>query len=181
VSILIVWRSTGYLSAFFRAGFQAIPRELYEAAVIDGAGWLRTFTNVTLPMLRPVAVFVALRVCIGPMTWAVSSSFKPTGDIFEYPPRLIPSPPSGRKYADPLSGQPLFAWLATSFRVAIVSTVLAVLVCSLANYGFACFRFVGKRFLFDLMFSSLAIPFVVIAAPLFIMLSMAGSPMSMSC
>lgn len=65
VSILIVWRWTGYLSIFFLAGLQAIPRELYEAAVIDGAGRLRMFANVTLPMLRPVTVFVALTSLIG--------------------------------------------------------------------------------------------------------------------
>lgn len=117
---------------------------------------------------------VLFAFCIGPMTWAVSSSLKSAGDIFEYPPRLIPSPLTVRNYSDLLSGHPFFAWMATSFVVAIVSTVLAVLVCSLAGYGFACFRFRGKRFLFDLMFSSLAVPFVVIAVPLFIMLSRIG-------
>jgi len=65
VAILIVWKWTGYLSIFFLAGLQAVPRELYESASIDGAGAFRKFTNVTLPMLRPVSAFVAVTVLVG--------------------------------------------------------------------------------------------------------------------
>ena len=65
VALLIVWKWTGYLSIFFLAGLQAVPRELYESASIDGAGAFRQFTNVTLPMLRPVSAFVAVTVLVG--------------------------------------------------------------------------------------------------------------------
>ncbi|WP_202880653.1 carbohydrate ABC transporter permease [Kribbella amoyensis] len=65
VAFLIVWRWTGYLTIFFLAGLQNIPRELYEAASLDGAGPVRQFCNVTLPMLRPVTAFVAVTVMVG--------------------------------------------------------------------------------------------------------------------
>lgn len=65
VSLLIVWKWTGYLSIFFLAGLQGVPRELYESAAIDGAGFFRKFVNVTLPMLRPVTAFVAVTVLVG--------------------------------------------------------------------------------------------------------------------
>jgi len=42
----------------FLAGLQGIPRELYEAADIDGAGFWRKFTNVTLPLLTPTIFFI---------------------------------------------------------------------------------------------------------------------------
>jgi multiple sugar transport system permease protein len=65
VMLLVLWRWTGYLTIFFLAGLQGIPRDLYEAARIDGAGPIRTFFNVTLPMLRPVTAFVAVTVMVG--------------------------------------------------------------------------------------------------------------------
>jgi multiple sugar transport system permease protein len=60
IGIIMLWRWTGYLAVFFLAGLQNIPRELYEAAALDGAGRLRSFTAVTLPTLRPVTSFVAV-------------------------------------------------------------------------------------------------------------------------
>lgn len=65
VMILVLWRWTGYLTIFFLAGLQGIPRDLYEAARIDGAGPVRIFRNVTVPMLRPVTAFVAVTVLVG--------------------------------------------------------------------------------------------------------------------
>lgn len=65
VAFLIVWRWTGFLTIFFLAGLQNIPRDLYEAASIDGARAVSQFRHVTLPMLRPVTVFVAVTVMVG--------------------------------------------------------------------------------------------------------------------
>ncbi|MCO1574185.1 sugar ABC transporter permease [Crossiella sp. SN42] len=64
VVILVLWRWTGYLTVFFLAGLQNVPRELHEAAAIDGAGPLRRFTSVTLPALKPVTAFVAVTVLV---------------------------------------------------------------------------------------------------------------------
>lgn len=64
VVILILWRWTGYLTIFFLAGLQNVPRELYEAAAIDGAGPVRRFWNITLPSLRPVTAFIAVTVLV---------------------------------------------------------------------------------------------------------------------
>ena len=47
------------------AAMQAIPRELYEAAAIDGAGKTRRFFSVTLPQIRPTAIFVIITSTIG--------------------------------------------------------------------------------------------------------------------
>lgn len=53
-----VWMSVGYYMLIFLAGLKAIPDELYEVARISGAGRLRTFFQITLPLLRPVALFI---------------------------------------------------------------------------------------------------------------------------
>jgi multiple sugar transport system permease protein len=65
IIVILVWRWTGYIMIYFLAGLQNIPRELYEAAQLDGAGPWRLFWNITLPLLRPVTAFVAVVVLIG--------------------------------------------------------------------------------------------------------------------
>ncbi len=62
---LSVWKNFGYNMLIFVAGLQAIPRELYEAAELDGAsGWSR-FRHITLPALVPTLVFVGILTMIG--------------------------------------------------------------------------------------------------------------------
>lgn len=62
---LVTWRWTGYHMVFFLAGLQAIPQELYEAALVDGANKFQSFWYVTLPMLRPVITFELVTTLIG--------------------------------------------------------------------------------------------------------------------
>lgn len=65
VSFVLLWRWVGYLTIFFLAALQAVPRELYESADIDGAGAVRKFTTVTLPSIQPVTAFVVVTSFIG--------------------------------------------------------------------------------------------------------------------
>lgn len=58
--LVIAWRWIGYLSIFFLAALQAVPRELFEAAELDGCGPFRRFTTVTLPAIQPVTSFVVV-------------------------------------------------------------------------------------------------------------------------
>jgi multiple sugar transport system permease protein len=54
-----VWKTTPFVALLLLAGLQGIPRDLYRAATVDGAGPWRTFVSITLPLLRP-AMGVAL-------------------------------------------------------------------------------------------------------------------------
>ncbi|MFJ8955102.1 carbohydrate ABC transporter permease [Streptomyces sp. NPDC102381] len=108
-----------------------------------------------------------------PLLWALSSSFKARGDIFGYPPDLLPSPGTLANYRGLLDAHPFWSWLLTSTVVAGISTVAAVLLCALAGFAFAKYRFRGKTVLFNIMFSSLAVPFAVIVVPLFVMIAKA--------
>lgn len=58
--ILGVWKGLGFSYILFVAGLQNIPRHLYEAAAIDGAGPMSTFFNITLPMLSPTMFFAVV-------------------------------------------------------------------------------------------------------------------------
>ena len=55
---ITVWWTLGFNAVIYLAGLQDIPRELYEAAAVDGANAWQRFLNVTLPGLRPVLVFI---------------------------------------------------------------------------------------------------------------------------
>lgn len=56
--LLASWRWIGVNVLYFLAGLQNIPQELYEAAEIDGAGPIMKFFRITLPMLKPVTIYV---------------------------------------------------------------------------------------------------------------------------
>ena len=69
-----VWWVTGYYLVIYLAGLQDIPRHLYEAAAIDGASAWRSFWSITVPLLRPVFLFVFVIHIIG--------SFQIFGQVF---------------------------------------------------------------------------------------------------
>ncbi len=59
VALIVVWKVTGYAMVVFLSGLSALPPEVQEAAALDGAGPVARFRHVTLPLLKPTAVFVA--------------------------------------------------------------------------------------------------------------------------
>ncbi|WP_406710786.1 sugar ABC transporter permease [Trueperella pyogenes] len=60
VAFVYVWQNVGYISLFFLAALQSIPRDIYEAASLDGAGPVRTLWSITLPLVRPTTFFVTV-------------------------------------------------------------------------------------------------------------------------
>ena len=74
IILTTVWWVTGYYLVIYLAGLQDIPRELYESASLDGATGWRSFWAITLPLLRPVLMFVFVTHIIG--------SFQIFGQVF---------------------------------------------------------------------------------------------------
>ena len=65
IMLMSVWKNFGYNMIIFIAGLQNIPEDLYEAAVIEGAGKWQQFKSITLPLLAPTTVFISLITMIG--------------------------------------------------------------------------------------------------------------------
>lgn len=65
ISVMVIWRWTGYNAMIYLAAMQAVPYELYEAAAIDGASRFRQFWNITIPSLRPTIIFTVIVSTIG--------------------------------------------------------------------------------------------------------------------
>ncbi|WP_399933445.1 carbohydrate ABC transporter permease [Streptomyces kanamyceticus] len=63
IGTVMVWSTTGYYLIIFMAGIKGIPRDYYEAAELDGAGALRRFFTITLPLLSPT-IFFASVICM---------------------------------------------------------------------------------------------------------------------
>jgi multiple sugar transport system permease protein len=57
---MMLWKELGFSTIIFVAGVKGIPTMFYEAAAIDGAGRLRQFWSITLPLLKPVTLFVVV-------------------------------------------------------------------------------------------------------------------------
>jgi ABC-type sugar transport system permease subunit len=74
IIVTTVWWVTGYYLVIYLAGLQDIPRDLYDAAALDGATGWRSFWSITLPLLRPVLLFVVVTHIIG--------SFQLFGQVF---------------------------------------------------------------------------------------------------
>lgn len=64
VIVVGTWREMGYYMLLFLAGLQTIPRQLYEAARMDGANAWQRFRNVTVPSLRPTTFFITVILTI---------------------------------------------------------------------------------------------------------------------
>jgi trehalose/maltose transport system permease protein len=63
-----VWKTTPFMALLLLAGLQTIPRDLIDAAKVDGAGAVRRFIHVTLPLLRPAILVAVLFRTLGAST-----------------------------------------------------------------------------------------------------------------
>ncbi|MBO7747210.1 sugar ABC transporter permease [Paenibacillus sp. MWE-103] len=65
IAAMICWRYMGYNAIIYLSGLQRIPKDLYEAAELDGASTVQTFLRITLPMLKPIILFSVMMSTIG--------------------------------------------------------------------------------------------------------------------
>jgi len=72
--VMSVWRWMGYYAIIILAGLQGVPRDLYEAARLDGAGVWKSFLKITLPLISPTIFFV--------LTTSIMSSFQVFEQMF---------------------------------------------------------------------------------------------------
>lgn len=103
---------------------------------------------------------------VTPFIYVISASFKDSKSIFAYPPSLLPIPPYTGNYERLISETGFVRWIANTFFVATVVTVLKVFLDSMAGYALAKLRFRGKRFVFASLLILLMVPLGVLIVPL---------------
>jgi multiple sugar transport system permease protein len=65
IALINVWRHVGYTALLIFAGLQTIPETVYEAGRVDGAGEVRMFRSITVPLLRPIMALVLIITVVG--------------------------------------------------------------------------------------------------------------------
>ncbi len=109
-------------------------------------------------------------VSIFPFLWMISTSLKGQGQIFAWPPTLIPDPVVWSNYPGVFDTLPFFRFfLNTAFYTSMV-VLGQVVFCSLAGYAFARLEFPGRDLIFVLYLATLMIPATVTFVPSFIMM-----------
>jgi cellobiose transport system permease protein len=81
VASMVNWRWTGYNALIYLAAIQAIPKDLYEAAQLDGAGAIKQFRAITVPLIRPALIFTIVMSTIGGMQLFTEPLLFGQGDI----------------------------------------------------------------------------------------------------
>lgn len=109
-----------------------------------------------------------------PFLWMVSTSLKPSTQVFIYPIQWIPKPIIWRNYIDALRSAPFGTYYLNTIIITALTVVGTVISSVLSAYGFARLNFKGKDFLFLLILSAMMLPNQVTVIPQFIMFKFLG-------
>lgn len=113
-------------------------------------------------------------VVLLPYIWMVSSSLKPSGEIFTPVPQLIPRNPRWQNYADVLRTYQVGQWLLNSFIVSSIEAAGVVFTSILAGYAFGRLRFWGRDAIFFMYLGAMMIPVQVTVIPSFLIIRWLG-------
>jgi multiple sugar transport system permease protein len=109
-----------------------------------------------------------------PFAWLLVTSLETSSEALHFPPILIPHVIRFANYSDALSSAPFVRWLFNSAVVAVVTVACNLVLCTLAGYAFARFRFLGRTALFAVIMATLMVPFQVTMIPQFIITKWLG-------
>jgi ABC-type glycerol-3-phosphate transport system permease component len=113
-------------------------------------------------------------LCLIPLLWMLSSSLKPTWQIFETPPRWLPDPPRWENYREALTTLPFGLYLRNTTVITLLTIVGHLLSCTLVAYAFARLRAPGRDTLFVVMLATLMLPYPVTMTPLYVIFHRLG-------
>jgi multiple sugar transport system permease protein len=107
-------------------------------------------------------------VLLFPFAWLLITSVETTGEALHFPPVLIPHVLRFANYPDAFATAPFGRFFINSAVVAVVTVAANLVLCSLAGYAFARFRFLGRTALFIVIMATLMVPFQITMIPQFI-------------
>lgn len=128
-------------------------------------------------LLRTGAYFLLIVgsiLCLFPFAWMISTAFKSPPQIMAVPIQWLPSPWTLENFTTALQRFDFARYFGNSMLIASLTTVLSVIITSLAGYAFAERKFVGKEGLFNFLLATMTIPGAVLMPPLFLILLRLG-------
>lgn len=125
---------------------------------------VRVVVTLTLTLLGVVFAY--------PFIWLVSASFKPRGEVFDN--RLVPQTFTFDNYLAVWQEAPLGLWLLNTLIVTVLAAVTVTISSAMVAWGFAYFRFRGRRVLFGFVLASMMLPGAVTMIPTFLIWNSLG-------
>jgi multiple sugar transport system permease protein len=116
----------------------------------------------------------ATLVLIFPFFWLLITSLETPTEALHFPPVLVPHVLRFANYADAFNSAPFARFFINSGVVAVLTVLCNLVLCSLAGYAFARFRFLGRGALFVVIMATLMVPFQVTMIPQFIITKWLG-------
>jgi multiple sugar transport system permease protein len=145
------------------------PSVAAQAAGVElaGASPLKRGSFRPLPLIGKVVLWLVLigfgLLFLYPFAWLLAASLKPRGEVFDN--SLIPHTLQPSNYATVWDQLPLLSWLGNSLVIAVLAAGLVTLSSSLVAFGFAYFRFPGRKLLFGLVLATMMLPGAVTLVP----------------
>ena len=128
--------------------------------------------QVSIP--RTIVVAILALITLFPIIWVVLSSFKPQSDLFSIPMTFFPKTWTLENYIEALGRGNFLTYFKNSLFVSVISTIIAVVINTMAGYALAKFEFPGRKITFTIMLATLMIPLQVIMIPIFLQLKRFG-------
>lgn len=144
----------------------------HQAAASTKSAQVRVGTLASRVVTALVAGIISA-VWITPIYWMVLTSFKPERQIMVYPPQWAPTELTLDHYVRVFSMFPVAIWFKNSIIIAVCTTLVVLLVHSLAAYSLARLNFAGKNLILLIVLSGLVTPMEIGYVPLFLGLSQA--------
>jgi multiple sugar transport system permease protein len=113
-------------------------------------------------------------VMLFPFYWLVVTSLETSSEALHFPPVLWPHVLRFANYGDALASAPFTRFFVNSAIVAVLTVLCNLVLCTLAGYAFARFRFLGRTALFAVILATLMVPFQVTMVPQFILVKWLG-------
>jgi multiple sugar transport system permease protein len=113
-------------------------------------------------------------VLIAPFVWLIITSIETPAEALHFPPILVPHRLDFANYSQALQAAPFGRFFINSAVVTVTTVISNLVLCSLAGYAFARYRFLGRGLLFVLIMATLMVPFQVTMIPQFIITKWLG-------
>lgn len=125
-------------------------------------------------VLLYAALIAFAALILMPFAYMISTAFKTRGEVFSQPVQWIPKQVNLNNFRDALAAYPITRYFWNSVIVGVSVTLLNLVTCSLAGYGFAKFSFVGRNLLFGIVLATMMIPLSSMIIPLFLIVKWLG-------
>lgn len=153
---------------------QNTERKSSQRRNLSNAGLLGGETSLTRDIIANVTVWIAAFFFAAPLVYAFFASLKHKDEIYQVPPSLFGAEVRWTNYLEVFKYGPFITYIANSFFVAIMGTLVVLIVSTTAGYAFSRLRWRGRDVAFILFLGTMMVPAEVLVIPMFILMQQFG-------